>query len=596
MPDLVRPGDALTVGYTASEPARLVLFAVDEGILQVADYDTPDPLEVYLRKKALQVDTHQMVDLILPDYDVLRRASAPGGGDLARLLGANLNPFRRRSEPPVVYWSGIVEADSRQREVAIDIPDYFNGELRVMAVGVASARLGAEAQPVTVRGQIVLTPNLPLAAAPDDVFDVAVGVANYVEGSGEGAELTVSAEALERLSAEDGSERALAVAEGDEGRALFRMRAGASPGAASVTFAGRVNDVSVQRRATLSVRPSTAFQTTVDAGFDADGEVEVVLPRRLHEAFADRRVTASASPLALADGLLAYLETFPHACAEQIVSKAFPQLGLLESQSSGLDRQEYRSLFRDTIALLRPRQNADGGFLFWSTSRESAAFPSVYITHFLTDARELGMPVPDDLYRRSGGYLRRIAGGPESQAPFDLAEARTRAYAIYLLTRRGRVTTNYLNALQESLEVGGGGVARRHRERVHGGEPRAVAQRRAGGRTDRGLSTRRVESSGHRLRHWPRPRRAVRVPAGPALPGAHGGSRRRHRAATRCNRSSRTASTPCRRHTRSWRWGRSTGISKRGASCRHLPSRPRRRTVPSRSTWRRACSPGLPCR
>ncbi|MDE0063259.1 MAG: alpha-2-macroglobulin family protein, partial [Gammaproteobacteria bacterium] len=468
VPDLVRPGDALTVGYTASQPARLVLFAVDEGILQVADYNTPDPLEDYLRKKALQVDTHQMVDLILPDYDVLRRAAAPGGGDRARLLGANLNPFRRRSEPPVAYWSGILEADTGQREVAIDIPDYFNGELRVMAVGVGAARLGAQAEPVTVRGQIVLTPSLPLAAAPDDLFDVAVGVANYVEGSGEEAQVTVSAEALQRLSADGASERAVAVAEGDEGRALFRLRAGASPGAASVTFAGRVNDVSVQRRATLSVRPASAFQTTVDAGFESGGTASVVLPRRLHEAFADRRVTASASPLALADGLLAYLESFPHACAEQIVSKAFPQLGLLEAQSSGLDRQDYRALFRDTIALLRPRQNADGGFLFWSTSRESAAFPSVYITHFLTDARELGMPVPDDLFARSGGYLQRIAGSaetatgaadrsvgdPDGKAPFDLAAARTRAYAIYLMTRRGRVTTNYLNALQESLEAG----------------------------------------------------------------------------------------------------------------------------------------------
>ena len=467
VPDVVRPGDTLTVGYTASEPARLVLFAVDEGILQVADHATPDPLEVYLRKKALQVDTHQMVDLILPDYDVLRRASAPGGGDLARLLGANLNPFRRRSEPPVVYWSGILEADSGQRQVAIDIPDYFNGELRVMAVGVAAARLGAQAERVTVRGQIVLTPNLPLAAAPDDVFDVAVGVANYVEGSGAGAEVMVSAEALQRLSADEGAEQVVAVGEGDEGRALFRLRAGAAPGAASVTFAGRVNDVSVQRRATLSVRPASPFLTTVEAGFEAGGEASVVLPRRLHEAFADRRVTASASPLALADGLLAYLGSFPHACAEQIVSKAFPQLGLLEARSSGLDRQDYGTLFRDTIALLRPRQNADGGFLFWSTSRESAAFPSVYIAHFLTDARELGMPVPDDLYRRSGGYLLRIAGGgdasaggsesaggPDKESPFDLAAARTRAYAIYLMTRRGRVTTNYLNALQEALEVG----------------------------------------------------------------------------------------------------------------------------------------------
>ena len=85
------------------------------------------------------------------------------------------------------------------------------------------------------------------------------------------------------------------------------------------------------------------------------------------------------------------------------------------------------------------------------------------------------MPVPDDLYTRSGGYLQRIAGGADASAggtdtsaggrdtsaggrdkrvPFDLAAARTRAYAIYLMTRRGRVTTNYLNALQESLEAG----------------------------------------------------------------------------------------------------------------------------------------------
>ena len=84
-----------------------------------------------------------MVDLILPDYDVLRSVAAPGGGDVSRLLGANLNPFRRRSEPPVAFWFGIREAGPESREVDVAIPDYFNGELRVMAVGVAAKRLGA---------------------------------------------------------------------------------------------------------------------------------------------------------------------------------------------------------------------------------------------------------------------------------------------------------------------------------------------------------------------------------------------------------------------------------------------------------------------
>ena len=451
VPERVLPGSPLTIGFTASEPSRLVLFAVDEGILQVADYSTPDPLGIFLSKKALQVETHQMVDLILPDYDVLRRASAPGGGDLGRLLGANLNPFRRRSEPPIVFWFGILEADSAQGQVDVSIPDYFNGELRVMALGVAETKLGAGARPVTVRGPIVLSPNLPLAAAPGDVFDVAVGVANNIEGAD--GEVAVSVEAMERLGAEDGFDRTVDVPAGGEGRVNFRLRAGATPGAASVTLAGRLGDVSVERQATLSVRPPVAFETTVDSGYDAGGRAVVALPRRLHEGLASRRITAAASPLALADGLLAYLESFPHACTEQIVSGAFGQLGLRQGPTFGLDWRQYRTRFRDTIARLRPRQNADGGFLFWATSEEAAPFASVYVTHFLAEARALGLPVPDDMYARAWGYLGRLSGGNDDASTFDLAAARARAYAIYLLTRSGRVTTNYLNALQETFEV-----------------------------------------------------------------------------------------------------------------------------------------------
>ena len=454
VPERVLPGSRLTIGYAASEPSRLVLFAVDEGILQVADYSTPAPLDVYLRKKALQVETHQMVDLILPDYDVLRAFSAPGGGDLARLLGANLNPFRRRSEPPVVFWFGILEADSEQRQVDVSIPDYFNGELRVMALGVAETKLGATERPVTIRGPIVLSPNLPLAVAPDDVFDVAVGVANNVDGVD--GEVTVTAAQMVRLAAEDGVERTVALAAAGEGRVRFRLRAGAVPGLASLTLAGRLDDVSVERRSTLSVRPAVAYETSVVSGFDAGGRAAVDLPRRLHEDLASRRVTASASPLALADGLLAYLEMFPHACAEQIVSKAFPQLGLLRAPTFGLDEQEYRTLFRDTIARLRPRQNADGGFLFWTTSTEAAPFASVYITHFLVEARGLRLPVPNDMYIRAVNFLVRLARGNDQQSPFDLATARTRAYAIYLLTRGGQITTNHLNALHATLEAHAG--------------------------------------------------------------------------------------------------------------------------------------------
>ena len=69
IPELVRPGDELEIGYSASKDARIVIYAVDEGILQVARYEMPNPLAFFLRKMALQVSTFQMVDLILPDFD-----------------------------------------------------------------------------------------------------------------------------------------------------------------------------------------------------------------------------------------------------------------------------------------------------------------------------------------------------------------------------------------------------------------------------------------------------------------------------------------------------------------------------------------------
>ncbi len=449
VPEKVRPGDSMRLRYATAEPARLVLFAVDEGILQVAKYQTPDPLETFLRKKALQVETHQMVDLILPDYQVLRRASAPGGGDLARLLGANLNPFRRRDEPPAAFWIGVRESGPEAREVAFGLPDYFNGELRVMAVGVGSARLGARTIPVTVRGPLVITPNMPLAVAPNDIFDLSVGIANQVEDSGEAAEIALDLTDLERLAAETGDQGPIVIAEGSEGRATFPLRAGPSPGAASLTVTARLGDETVRRRTSLSVRPAVPFETTVASGFDSDGDVRVELPRRVHAAFADRRIAASASPLVLADGLLEYLEKFPHECAEQIVSKTFPQLGLMRYPAFGLDRAEYEELFRAMLTLLRGRQDADGGFRFWATSAEAEPFSSVYITHFLAEARSLGMAVPHDMLSRARGYLQRLAGATTRPA---MEAARTRAYAIYVLTREGAVTTNHLNALQEALQ------------------------------------------------------------------------------------------------------------------------------------------------
>jgi uncharacterized protein YfaS (alpha-2-macroglobulin family) len=448
VPERVRPGEELAIGYRSSRPSRLVVFAVDEGILQVAKYQTPDPLGFFLRKKALQVATHQMVDLILPDYDLIRQAAAAGGGEGADLLGRNLNPFRRKTDAPVVYWSGIVDADAEQREARYRVPDYFTGKLRVMAVAVSADALGAQEAATIVRGPFVITPNVLTVAAPGDEFDVSVGLSNNLEGSGENAEVQLSVTPSEQLELVGDSTAALQVPEGREGRAGFRVRARNRLGAAKLTFEARLGDDSTRLGATLSVRPAVPIMTTVASGFTSEDPVDLELARELYDEFAEQRAAASSSPLVLADGLLDFLSTFPHACAEQIVSKVFPQIGFLQGGDYAVDEQAIRKIFDRTIFTLRSRQHADGGFLFWASSTEAARFPSVYIMHFLTDARELGLSVPQDMRNAGLGYLRNIA----AEQADSLQSARTRAYAIYVLTRNGTVTTNYLTNLHEYLD------------------------------------------------------------------------------------------------------------------------------------------------
>ncbi len=138
-PAITKPGEPLHIKYKTDRPSKIVVFAVDQGILQVTDYKLPDPLGFFFRKCALGVETAQIVDLIMPEFSILRSLSAFGGdGDTPK----QLNPFKRVTEKPVVFWSGIIDADPTQREVVYDVPDYFAGTLTVMAVAVADDATG----------------------------------------------------------------------------------------------------------------------------------------------------------------------------------------------------------------------------------------------------------------------------------------------------------------------------------------------------------------------------------------------------------------------------------------------------------------------
>ncbi|MEY2555843.1 MAG: alpha-2-macroglobulin, partial [Verrucomicrobiota bacterium] len=350
-----KPGEPLHINYKTDRPSKIVIFAVDQGILQVTDYKTPDPLEFYFRKCMLRVNTAQIVDLIIPEFSLLRSVSAyGGGGDIQRL-----NPFKRITDKPVVFWSGIVDADKAQREVVYDVPDYFDGTLKIMAVAIANDTVGSSERDALIRGPFVITPSVPVLAAPGDEFETGVTVANNVEGSGPNAEIELRAQTNEQLSILGGSSQTLRVAESREQTAIFKFRANDKLGSGEITFVARCNGQETKRRATLSVRPPAPYMTDVHSG-SFKNNIDIALTREMHPEFRKLDATVSASPLGLARGLDAYLKDFPYGCSEQITSGAFCRLMLADESDFGLSRAEINKQLEHTFGILARRQNDQG--------------------------------------------------------------------------------------------------------------------------------------------------------------------------------------------------------------------------------------------
>ena len=439
-----KPGEPLHINYKTDRPSKIVIFAVDEGILQVTDYKTPDPLAFYFRKCMLRVDTAQIVDLIIPEFSLLRSVSAyGGGGDIQKL-----NPFKRVTEKPIVFWSGVIDSDKTQREVVYEVPDYFDGTLKIMAVAIANDTVGSSERSILIRGPFVITPSVPVLAAPGDEFESGVSVANNVEGFGPNAEIELRAQTNDKLTIVSGSTQTLKIAEHREQTAIFKFRATDKLGSGEITFVAKANGQETTRRASLSVRPPTPYMTDIHSGSFKD-KIDIQLTRDLHPEFRKLDATVSALPLGLARGLDAYLKDFPYGCSEQITSGAMCRLILADESDFGLSRAEISKQLEHTFGILARRQNDQGAFGYWvPETGDHISAVSVYVMDFLSESKASGFAPPQGMFANGLRYLQKMEG----KQPDTLADARTLAYATYILTREGLITTNYVLNLCDWLD------------------------------------------------------------------------------------------------------------------------------------------------
>lgn len=445
VPQRVQPGELLKIGYRCDKPSRVVLWAVDEGIHRVTNYKLPDPLALFFRQRALEVGTWQLMDLLLPEYSMLKQSKAYGGdgGEEAPELNLGMNPFKRRKAAPVVFWSGIVEGGPERREVNYTVPDYFAGRLNIMATAVALDAVGTSQSATIVKGPFVLTPNAPLFVAPGDEFTASLTVANQTEGADATGSVAISAESIGGLEILDSPKQEVAIPVNTESPVRFRVRVTPALGNAELRFTASAGNQRVEVRSTMSIRPTTPFVTSVQSGWFRRDAHEIKVGRSLLPEFSKREAVASTTPLGLNRGLEAYLDQYPHGCSEQITSKAFPWI-------VADDKVRAREAVKHAIGKLAQRQGADGGFGYWTSGDVGAGFDyvSIYVAHFLTEAKAAGFEVPASIH---DGMLKRLKAMAAIAKVNSRHDASVQSAAIYLLTRHGIVTTNYALNLRDSL-------------------------------------------------------------------------------------------------------------------------------------------------
>jgi alpha-2-macroglobulin len=431
-PALLRPNSTLHVpvkvsGLAAGDEARVVVAAVDVGILNLTNYKPPSADDYYLGQQALSAEIRDLYGELIDGMQGVRGQIRSGGDEGVQLQGSP------PTGPPVALYSGLVKVGGDgSADVAFDIGD-FAGTVRVMAVAWSKDKIGHTGTDVIVRDPVVLSATLPRFLLPGDRSSVHLDLDNVEGQPGDYAIAVISADALSANATQKLTLRAK-----ERGAANVPLSAtAAGAGTVRVKVSGP-GGFALDRTFALTVRSPAQILARRTMKPLAKGESLTLSS----DMFADLvpgtgAVSVSVGSLAAFDaaGLLAALDRYPYRCSEQITSRALPLLyvGDLAKEAQVAVDPATDQRIRDAVEALLTRQDSNGSFGLWGVGGTDVWLDS-YVTDFLTRARERKIAVPDAAFKLALDRLRNEVANitdPGKNGGTDLA------YALYVLARNG---------------------------------------------------------------------------------------------------------------------------------------------------------------
>lgn len=434
----------VTVSEAKGQAMTYTLAVVDEGLLGLTSFKTPNPHKHFYKKEALGVTTWDLFDEVTGAYGgELERLLALGGGDGG---DDEDKSEKKRRFPPVVKFLGPFKLKTNEnRSHKIKLPQYV-GAVRVMVVAGEQGAYGLADKSVFVRQSLNMLVTVPRVLGPEEELTIPVSLF-VMEPSIK--EVTLSLEADEHFTVLGEQTLKVNFSEPGEQMGFIKLKVKPEPGKGHLQFTAHSGKYVSKSEIYIDIRspnPQTLRQwrKVIEPG---DEWQETIVPHGLKNTNTVTLELSAVPPINL-ERRLQFLIRYPHGCVEQITSSVFPQLYL--GQLVALEDKQKQDIEKNVhaaIERLRSFQNSSGGFMYWPGNGQLNAWATNYAGHFLLEAGKKGFHVPPDMLNNWLNHQQStakawVAGSGRSELD--------QAYRLYTLALANQPELGAMNRLREA--------------------------------------------------------------------------------------------------------------------------------------------------
>ena len=451
MPDELQPEKKYEVNVSEKDGKKMTytLAVVDEGLLDLTRFKTPDPWPVFYAREALGVKTWDFYDDVIGAYGArLERAFAVGGDEnMAASQRKKVNRFK-----PVVSFIGPFTLEKGKTDThSLTMPNYV-GAVRVMVVAGEQGAYGNAEKSVKVLKPLMLLATLPRVLGPGENVKLPV---NVFAMKPDVKNVKVSIEVNDLFTPIGGSSQQVQFTEVGDQIAGFDLKVAEKTGVGKVKVTAESGSYKASYEIEIEVRPSNPRvvnmqETVIEPGKTWETSVQVPGMEGTNTA----KLELSGIPPLDLNRRLDYLIRYPHGCIEQVTSGAFPQLMLDRLTEITPDqKQDIEDNIRAALNKYTRFQTSEGGFGYWPSSHYSSSWGTNYAGHFMLKAEAAGYSLPFGMKEKWLNYQKNAARNWEHSLKTYERSDLVQAYRLYTLALAQSPNFGAMNRLREETDL-----------------------------------------------------------------------------------------------------------------------------------------------